>query len=150
MISRQCVKKYQFFGTNEVIEKGTCVHIPVHAIQNDAKYYPNPKKFDPNRFLEDNEKSFIEMPYFPFGEGNFFLLNFFSMIMNNFFLSKGPRNCIAARLGKLQTQVGAAIMLSKYNFELSEKHSVDDELQFSPSCFLITPSSGINLKVSSR
>lgn len=72
LLARQCTKDYKIPGTKTVIEKGTVVQVPVYAIQNDPKYYPNPRKFDPSRFSEENKKTFIEMPYLPFGEGNFF------------------------------------------------------------------------------
>lgn len=51
------------------IEKGTSIVIPVYALQNDEKYYPNPKKFDPDRFLPENKESIPKFTYMPFGDG---------------------------------------------------------------------------------
>lgn len=39
-----------------MIEKGKTVLIPIHAIHHDPEYYPNPDKFDPDRF-DAEEKS---------------------------------------------------------------------------------------------
>lgn len=68
---RQCTKEWKMPGTNILIEKGVSVAVPVFAIQRDAKYYPNPEQFQPERFNAENSagKTFIDRPYMPFGEG---------------------------------------------------------------------------------
>jgi cytochrome P450 family 9 len=55
--------------------------IPVWALHRDPKYFPNPSKFDPERFSEENKHNILPMTYCPFG--------------------LGPRNCI----GKLNSFV---------------------------------------------
>jgi cytochrome P450 len=52
-----------------VVEKGTQILIPVMALQNDPKYYPDPEKFDPERFNEEEKKKRPPCTYLPFGEG---------------------------------------------------------------------------------
>lgn len=56
------------------LKKGTSVSIPVMAMQRDPKYFPNPQKFDPERFSEENKNDIVNGSYLPFGIG--------------------PRNCI--------------------------------------------------------
>lgn len=75
-MNRECTKDYKVPGTDITIEKGTSIFIPAFALQRDEKYYPEPEKFDPERFSNENksQKTFNEMPYLPFGDG--------------------PRNCI--------------------------------------------------------
>ena len=46
---------YNVPDTRYVIEPGTRVIILVYAIHNDPNNYPDPKKFDPERF-SDNKK----------------------------------------------------------------------------------------------
>ena len=53
---------------------GTGVCIPVFVLHHDKTYYPQPEKFDPDRFTEENINSRPKYTYIPFGEG--------------------PRNCI--------------------------------------------------------
>lgn len=69
ILSRTCVKDYKIPGTNKVIEKGVEVFIPAFSLQRDEKYYKNPKKFDPERFNEENSagKNIVDRPYIPFG-----------------------------------------------------------------------------------
>jgi cytochrome P450 len=33
------------------IPKGMLIAIPIYAIQNDPEYWPQPKKFDPDRYI---------------------------------------------------------------------------------------------------
>lgn len=56
-------------GTKFVISKGIAVIIPVFGIHRDANIYPNPDKFDPERFAEENIKTRHPYAYLPFGEG---------------------------------------------------------------------------------
>lgn len=74
VLHRQCVKDYTIPGTKTVIEKNTVVFVPVVGLHKDPDYYPDPEKFDPDRFSEENRASRHPFVHLPFGEG--------------------PRNCI--------------------------------------------------------
>lgn len=60
---------YQFPESKLTIKAGTPVAIPLHAIQNDPKYFSNPHIFDPERFSSDNKRNIKPNTYFPFGDG---------------------------------------------------------------------------------
>ncbi|XP_046686011.1 probable cytochrome P450 6a13, partial [Homalodisca vitripennis] len=65
---RVCSIPYQIPGTDVVIEKGTKIVIPMHAIHNDPSIYPEPEKFIPERFEGNNHRS-NGGKYLPFGDG---------------------------------------------------------------------------------
>lgn len=45
------------------------VLMPMFVIQRDEKYFPNPEKFDPERFNDENKNNIVSGTYFPFGMG---------------------------------------------------------------------------------
>lgn len=59
------------------IEPKQLIAFPIHAIHMDEKYFPEPEKFDPERFSDDNKHDIKPGTYLPFGIG--------------------PRNCIGKR-----------------------------------------------------
>ena len=123
ILNRTCVKDYKIPGTDNVIEKGVEVFIPALAMQTDEKYYSDPEKFKPERFLGESS---ADKPYYPFGDG--------------------PRNCIGMRMGMMQTKVGILLMLQKFKYELKSKH----DLKFNPQLFLLSPKDSIELSVIKR
>lgn len=51
------------------INKGEVIGLPIYNIQHDPDYFPNPEKFDPTRFNEENKSSIVVGSYLPFGIG---------------------------------------------------------------------------------
>lgn len=87
VLHRNCVKDYKITGTNKIIEKGVQIFIPAFPLQRDEQYYPEPEKFKPERFNEDNPagKNLSNRPYLPFGEGNNSLHSYINN-MNHIFI----------------------------------------------------------------
>jgi len=68
-LNRMAVQTYKVPEFNLVIEKGTPVYISMLGLHYDPDYFPNPNKFDPERFSEENKRNRPSCVYFPFGEG---------------------------------------------------------------------------------
>jgi cytochrome P450 len=50
------------------VPKGTLIEISTYAIHHDEEYYPDPEKFDPERFSEESVNSRIPYTFIPFGK----------------------------------------------------------------------------------
>ncbi|CAD7079482.1 unnamed protein product [Hermetia illucens] len=125
VVVRRCVKDYRVRGTNVIIEKGTAVHIPSFSIQHDPEIYPDPEKFDPDRFTPENVKLRHSVSFLSFGDG--------------------PRNCIGLRFGKMQSRIGLITLLKNYRFHLSSKSP--NPLVFSKKSFILAPQGGMHLDI---
>ncbi|KAG5669769.1 hypothetical protein PVAND_000063 [Polypedilum vanderplanki] len=101
VLMRKCTKEYKIPDTDIVIEKGRMVFLPMHAIHNDPEYFPDPEKFDPDRFSPEMEKERNPFTFLPFGEG--------------------MRICMGLRFGLIQTRLGLVSVLRKYRVTLNEK-----------------------------
>lgn len=62
-------KDYAIDGTDIVIDKGTRLIIPIHAIHHDPEIYPHPEKFDPDRFESKVKKARDPIHWLAFGSG---------------------------------------------------------------------------------
>nr|CAD7446875.1 unnamed protein product [Timema bartmani] len=93
-LDRSAQVDYKIPGTNDILEKGMTVFIPIFGIHYDPKYYPNPEIFDPERFSAKNKNDIPRYANLPFGEG--------------------PRNCIGMRFGLMQVKTGLIHLLSKF------------------------------------
>ncbi|XP_062551079.1 cytochrome P450 9e2-like [Armigeres subalbatus] len=106
-LNRLCVQDYELDdgqGLKFTIDKGTTVWIPTQGLQMDPKYYPNPNKFDPERFSDKNKTTIDPMTYLPFGVG--------------------PRNCIGSRFALMEIKAIAYHLLLHFSFELNSKTPV--------------------------
>ncbi|CAH1400041.1 unnamed protein product [Nezara viridula] len=110
------------------IEAGDTIIIPVYSLHHDPEYYPNPEKFDPERFSPQNMESINPYTYLPFGEG--------------------PRMCIGMRFGKLQTKVGLITILRNCRVEPCAATKIP--LVIGPSPMLTIPKDPIELKLVPR
>lgn len=65
-LDRVSTKDYQLTETC-TIPAGMPVYVNVVGIQMDPQYFPDPDKYDPERFM--NEKNIKSYTFMPFGEG---------------------------------------------------------------------------------
>ncbi|XP_039312728.1 probable cytochrome P450 6a14 isoform X2 [Solenopsis invicta] len=126
ILNRVCTEEIEL--PNIRIPKGTLITIPLLGLHRDPSIYPNPEKFDPERFNADEIKKRHPYAYMPFGEG--------------------PRNCIGLRFGYMQTKVALVSLLSKYKFKLHSRTSVP--LHFIEGSFVLDAKSGVHLIIEPR
>jgi len=68
-LDRVATSTYKVPNSNVVVEKNTPVYISMLGVHYDPEYFPDPDKFDPERFNEENKRNIPSCVYFPFGEG---------------------------------------------------------------------------------
>ncbi|KAI4459291.1 cytochrome p450 [Holotrichia oblita] len=69
ILNRVCSSDYTIPNTDIILPKGTKVFISALGIQRDEEYYPDPIKFDPERFSDENNATrpnFTFLPFVPF------------------------------------------------------------------------------------
>ncbi|XP_055699429.1 probable cytochrome P450 9f2 [Phlebotomus papatasi] len=69
---RECNKDITldlFEGVPFEFKKKHVLWIPIYSLHWDSKYFPNPEKFDPDRFSDENKSSINPNAYIPFGVG---------------------------------------------------------------------------------
>ena len=110
-----------------IIEKEMDVTFPIFLLHRNPEYWPNPDKFDPERFNPNNEQSYPTFAYLPFGEG--------------------PRNCIGKRLALLEAKMTLVAILKELHF----KRSADTEVPLDLGVGItMSPRNGIKLCIVSN
>lgn len=110
-MERRASSDFVLGDTGITIPKGMIVGIPVWAIHHSEEYYPNPDRFDPERFLPENRHKIVPSTYLPFGDG--------------------PRSCIGTRFALLETKLALLEILLKFKFVKSAGTKIP--LEFFPT-----------------
>ncbi|PSN52371.1 Cytochrome P450 9e2 [Blattella germanica] len=99
---RKCVKEYNLPSEPPItLKPGDLLWLPIFALHRDPEYFPNPEKFDPERFSEENKNNIRPYTYIPFGAG--------------------PRNCIGNRFALMETKIALVHLLSSFNLKVVSK-----------------------------
>lgn len=122
---RKTSAAYKVPGTELVLEKGTTILLPAIGFHHDPEIFPNPEKFDPERFTKENIGARHPYAWFPFG--------------------KGPRDCIGMRFGMMQTRLGVATVLKNFLVTTSEKTLIP--MKFQPDAQVLNPVGGMFLNL---
>lgn len=80
-----------------MIPKDSTITMPILLLHRDPAIWPNPLKFDPDRFLPENMKHMHPYAYIPF--------------------SAGPRNCIGQRYGLLKNKIILTAILRNWRIK---------------------------------
>jgi len=81
------------------LAKGTTLFYPLSAIHKNSEYWPEPEKFDPERFTPEKVKKMNPLSYCPFG--------------------LGARICPGERLAWLEMRLLLALLLQRFSFQLA-------------------------------
>ncbi|CAH1099422.1 unnamed protein product [Psylliodes chrysocephalus] len=106
---RECTKTYTIEPklTGEkpvVIKKKMAIWLPIYGIHRDPNIYPEPEKFNPERFNDDNKANINPYTYLPFG--------------------LGPRNCIGSRFALLEVKTVFFYLLQNFALVPTQKSQI--------------------------
>ncbi|XP_050092168.1 probable cytochrome P450 9f2 [Anopheles aquasalis] len=129
---RLCTKEYVVPAEGDhpaiTIPKGANVSIPTAGLHYDPRYYPEPDRYDPERFNEENRQKLHPAVYLPFGIG--------------------PRNCIGSRFALMEVKAIVYHLLQAFRFERTEKTPVP--MRLNKGFSTLQAADGVHLKLVPR
>nr|XP_018915053.1 PREDICTED: cytochrome P450 4C1-like [Bemisia tabaci] len=99
MICRQVPKDTNLGGY--MVPEGSLVTLDVFHLHRDPKYFPEPEKFDPDRFTIENSQDRHPFAYVPF--------------------AAGTRNCIGQKFAMMEEKIVLSYILRNFRLESIEK-----------------------------
>jgi cytochrome P450 len=94
---RQAVEDVEVSGVR--VPRGALVHILAYVCQRDPRWFPEPERFDPDRFLPERQRTLPQFAYFPFGGGG--------------------RLCVGNAFAMMEMTLVAATLLQRLRVELA-------------------------------
>jgi cytochrome P450 len=110
---------------SHTLPRGITVFLNIYGMHRRAKYFPNPERFDPDRFRPEAEKDMVRMAYLPFGGG--------------------PRVCIGNQFALLEGQIVLAALAQRITFEAASTREIQTE-----PLITLRPKNGVPLLVRRR
>ncbi|XP_073830368.1 probable cytochrome P450 28c1 [Musca autumnalis] len=129
-----CSKSYQLKnkdGNILTLQKGDSIIIPIYALHHDSKYYPEPYKFKPERFLQENGgvKHYRDHGVFlGFGDG--------------------PRTCLGMRFALFQSKAAITSLIRRFHININPR--TQREFKLDPKNFLALHNGGVWLDFEER
>jgi len=102
MIGREAIRDTSVGDVS--VRKGEIVITPQYFIHRSTKYYKDPERFDPDRWLPENCEGLPKFAYFPFGGGR--------------------RLCVGEPFAWMEGVLVLATLAQKWRFELKPGHQI--------------------------
>jgi cytochrome P450 len=92
------------------VRPGEVILLNIYGVHRDARFFPDPERFDPERFRPENEKLIPKYAYLPFGSG--------------------PRVCIGNAFAMMEARLILATIAQRFALRLAPGHTVKPERMF--------------------
>ncbi|XP_062540295.1 cytochrome P450 9b2-like [Armigeres subalbatus] len=129
-VDRECSKDYllEDGGCRVQFRKGDTLWVSIWALHRDEQYFPDPERFDPERFSVTNKAKIKPCTYIPYGVG--------------------PRNCIGMRLASLVTKITLVDLVRNFKLELGSR--IAQPFRLSKTSYSMEPEGGFWLQKTPR
>jgi cytochrome P450 len=124
LVGREAKEDVEVNGLS--IAAGTQLLFAPWTVQRDARWFPDPEAFDPDRFLPERSKDRPRFAYFPFGGG--------------------PRICIGNHFAMMEAVLMLAVVLQRFHVELLPHTRLD----FAPAVTLRPAGAGLSVRLVAR
>lgn len=111
-----------------LLKKGEDITFSTHCMHRNPRYWPEPDKFDPERFAPENKDSIVPYSFIPFGAG--------------------PRNCVGMKLALVEVKMAIVRLLQHARVVKSDKTPYPPKA--STMGGLLRPVDGIWVKIEKR
>lgn len=122
-VARTVNKEFELGGYR--LPRGANVVMSTWVMHRDPRYFPDPDRFDPDRWLPERAQKLPKFAYFPFGGG--------------------PRQCIGAAFAMMEATLLLATIAQRFQFRAEPGHVVTP----SPS-FTLRPKHGVRMRLEKR
>jgi cytochrome P450 len=123
VIARQAQKQFQL--ADFTLPPGTVVSMSQFIIHHDARWYPNPEAFDPERWSRSRDSGRPKFSYFPFGAGS--------------------RHCLGERFAWMEATLILAVIAQRWRARLAP----DVRVEMDPG-FTLSPKRGVPVILEER
>ncbi|XP_052775083.1 cytochrome P450 3A24-like [Mya arenaria] len=124
-INRQITKEVKV--SDFTLPRNISLTVPVYTIHRLAEYWPEPEKFDPNRFSAENKSNIQPYTYLPFGTG--------------------PKSCLGMRFANMELKMTIVKLLQNFKIKPSPDLQIPPKLEKNIFC---RPIGGMKLTLEKR
>ncbi|XP_054156445.1 cytochrome P450 3A24-like [Oppia nitens] len=101
---RIAAQDYTIGDIGITVPKGMLVNFSIQTMHRNPEYYPNPDRWNPERFMPYNRDKLVPYTYMPFG--------------------LGPRNCVGMRFALMEAKTAVAYLVNRFKFIRTPKTTV--------------------------